>query len=59
MLGGLAALFVLAAPWLMPIFVPGGDNVSTDLVVRLSRWLFPIVPLLGVTGVRSELVAPG
>jgi putative peptidoglycan lipid II flippase len=48
-LTALTALFVLVAPWIMRVFgSPGGD---TDLAVGLSRVLFPIVALLGVSGV--------
>jgi len=48
-LGGLTALFILAAPLLIkPFGDPGGDF---DLAVGLSRVLFPIVVLLGLSGV--------
>jgi putative peptidoglycan lipid II flippase len=48
-LGGLTALFILAAPLLMrPFGNPGGDF---DLAVGLSRVLFPIVVLLGLSGI--------
>ena len=48
-LGGLTALFILLAPFLLkPFGDPGGDF---DLAVGLSRVLFPIVVLLGLTGV--------
>ncbi len=48
-LGGLTAVFILAAPLLMrPFGDPGGDF---DLAVTLSRVLFPIVVLLGVSGI--------
>jgi len=48
-LGGLTSLFILAAPLLMrPFGDPGGD---VDLAVGLSRVLFPIVVLLGLSGV--------
>ena len=46
-LGGLTALFMLAAPLLMRPFHP----VNLDLAVGLSRVLFPIVTLLGVSGI--------
>jgi putative peptidoglycan lipid II flippase len=47
--GALTALFVVAAPAVMGLFGdPGGD---VDLAVALSRILFPIVVLLGLTGV--------
>ncbi len=43
-LGGLTALFILLAPWIMGLFgEPGG---SLSLTVGLSRVLFPIVVLL-------------
>lgn len=48
-LGGLTALFILLAPLLMrPFGDPGGDF---DLAVGLSRVLFPIVTLLGLSGI--------
>jgi putative peptidoglycan lipid II flippase len=49
-LGALTALFILIAPVLMPIFVPASDAAVADLTVTLSRILFPILILLGVTG---------
>ncbi|MDH4177052.1 MAG: murein biosynthesis integral membrane protein MurJ [Thermoleophilia bacterium] len=48
-LGGLTALFVLAAPLVMRLFGDPGGNL--DLAVGLSRVLFPIVVLLGLSGV--------
>jgi putative peptidoglycan lipid II flippase len=48
-LGGATAVFILAAPLLMrPFGDPGGDF---DLAVGLSRVLFPIVVLLGLSGI--------
>jgi putative peptidoglycan lipid II flippase len=48
-LGGITALFILLAPLLMrPFGNPGGDF---DLAVGLSRVLFPIVVLLGLSGI--------
>jgi putative peptidoglycan lipid II flippase len=48
-LGGLTALFIVAAPWVMRPF--GYEHAQQDLVVGLSRVLFPIVVLLGLSGV--------
>jgi putative peptidoglycan lipid II flippase len=46
---GLTAMFVLAAPLIVELFgTPGGDF---DLAVGLSRVLFPIVILLGLSGI--------
>ncbi len=48
-LSGVTALFILLAPLLMrPFGDPGGDF---DLAVGLSRVLFPIVVLLGLSGI--------
>jgi putative peptidoglycan lipid II flippase len=48
-LGGATALFILAAPlFIRPFGDPGGDF---DLAVGLSRVLFPIVVVLGLSGI--------
>jgi putative peptidoglycan lipid II flippase len=48
-LGALTALLILLAPWVIkPFGDPGGDPA---LAVSLSRILFPIVALLGVSGI--------
>ncbi|HET7145580.1 MAG TPA: murein biosynthesis integral membrane protein MurJ [Gaiellaceae bacterium] len=48
-LTALSALFIVVAPWVIPIFGdPGHDRA---LAVGLSRVLFPIVALLGVSGI--------
>ena len=49
-LGLVTALFVLLAPVVMPIFAPGFEGELLDLTVSLSRLLFPILILLGVSG---------
>jgi putative peptidoglycan lipid II flippase len=49
-LGLITGVFILAAPLVMPLFAPGADPTQTDLIVVLSRILFPIVLLLGLTG---------
>jgi putative peptidoglycan lipid II flippase len=48
-LGALTALFILIAPWVMRAF--GLDNELEGLAVGLTRVLFPIVVLLGVSGI--------
>jgi putative peptidoglycan lipid II flippase len=48
-LGAVTALFILLAPWVMRLFGYSGED--QDLVVGLSQVLFPIVVLLGVSGV--------
>jgi putative peptidoglycan lipid II flippase len=48
-LGGLTALCIVLAPWLItPFGNPGGDKA---LAVGLARVLFPVVVLLGLSGV--------
>ena len=50
-LGAVTALFVLLAPVLMPLFAPGFEGEILDLTVSLSQVLFPILVLLGVSGI--------
>jgi putative peptidoglycan lipid II flippase len=48
-LSALTAIFIVVAPWIIGAFGnPGGDR---ELAVGLSRVLFPIVALLGVSGI--------
>jgi putative peptidoglycan lipid II flippase len=49
-LGLITALFILLAPVVMPIFAPGFEGEVLDLTVALSRLLFPILVMLGVSG---------
>ena len=48
-LGALTALYILVAPWVIGVF--GNPGHDSDLAVGLSRVLFPIVALLGASGV--------
>jgi putative peptidoglycan lipid II flippase len=50
-LGAITALFVLLAPLIMPLFAPGFEGELLDLTVSLSRLLFPILIMLGLSGV--------
>jgi putative peptidoglycan lipid II flippase len=50
-LGAITAIFVLAAPLVIPLFAPGFEGHILDLTVSLSRVLFPILILLGISGV--------
>jgi putative peptidoglycan lipid II flippase len=49
-LGAITAIFVLAAPVIVPIFAPGFEGHILDLTVTLSQILFPILIMLGATG---------
>lgn len=55
-LGTITALAVLAAPLLMPLFAPGLSPQLVDETVRLARLMFPIVVLLGLTGLVVALL---
>lgn len=50
-LGLITALFILLAPYLMPLFAPGYSGAELELTVGLSRVMFPILVMLGVSGV--------
>ncbi len=50
-LGAITAFFVLLAPVIMPLFAPGFEGELLDLTVSLSQVLFPILIVLGVSGV--------
>jgi putative peptidoglycan lipid II flippase len=49
-LGGLTALFTVVAPWVMEIFGYGPNNFGA-LATSLARILFPLVLILGLTGI--------
>ena len=50
-LGAITALFVLLAPVIMPLFAPGFEGETRDLTISLSQVLFPILVLLGISGI--------
>ncbi len=50
-LGAITALFILIAPLLVPALVPDLDQETQDLTVALSQLLFPILVMLGVSGI--------
>ena len=50
-LGGLTALFVVIAPWVMAIFGYGPGDRYGALAAGLARVLFPLVLVLGLTGI--------
>jgi putative peptidoglycan lipid II flippase len=49
-LGALMALFILAAGFVMPLFIGPKLVKETGLTVGLSRVLFPVILLLGLNG---------
>ena len=50
-LGAITAVFVLCAGLIMPLFAPGFGPELEDLTIALSQLLFPILILLGLTGI--------
>jgi putative peptidoglycan lipid II flippase len=50
-LGGLTALFIVIAPWVMEIFNYGPGQQYGALAAGLARILFPLVLVLGLTGI--------
>jgi putative peptidoglycan lipid II flippase len=50
-LGGLTALFIVIAPWVMSLFNYGPNELYGPLAIALSRILFPTIVILGLTGV--------
>ena len=50
-LGAITALFILSASVVMPIFAPGFSGELLDLTITLSQVLFPILILLGMSGI--------
>jgi putative peptidoglycan lipid II flippase len=50
-MGAITAIFVLAAPVIIPLFAPGYSGHLLELTVSLSQVLFPILILLGVSGI--------
>lgn len=58
-LGLISLLAVVTAPWVMPLFAPGLSPDLVDETVRLSQIMFPIVVLLGLTGLAAALLQAG
>jgi putative peptidoglycan lipid II flippase len=50
-LGGLTAFFIVIAPWVMAIFGFGPGQQYGEIATELARILFPLVLILGLTGV--------
>ncbi len=55
-LGAITVLAIIISPWMMPLFAPGLDASLQDDVVWLAQLMFPIVPLLGLTGIVSGVL---
>src|SRR5688572_31098141 len=55
-LGLVTALFILLAPLIIPLFAPGFDQATEDLTVGLSQLLFPILIMLGLSGIVAGVL---
>jgi putative peptidoglycan lipid II flippase len=55
-LGGLTAFFVVVAPWVMELFNYGPGTQFGALAANLARILFPLVLVLGLTGIVTGIL---
>jgi putative peptidoglycan lipid II flippase len=55
-LGIVTLLAIITAPWIMPLFAPGLSDELVDETVQLSQIMFPIVVLLGLTGLVAAVL---
>jgi len=56
-LGAISAFFILAAGTIMPLFIgPTFQPAVVDLTVGLSKVLFPVILLLGLTGLLTGIL---
>ncbi len=56
-LGAVSAFFILAAGLIMPLFAgPTFNSVDVQLLVGLSQVLFPVIMLLGLTGLMVGIL---
>ncbi len=56
-LGAITAIFILAAGTIMPLFIgPTFTPALTQLTIGLSQVLFPVVLLLGLTGLLTGIL---
>jgi putative peptidoglycan lipid II flippase len=58
-LGLVSLLAIITAPWVMPLFAPGLDDELIDETVQMARIMFPIVVLLGLTGLVAAVLQAG
>ncbi len=58
-LGLLTVIAMLTAPWVMPLFAPGLPSDLIPTMVTLAQIMFPIVVLLGLTGLVVGILQAG
>jgi putative peptidoglycan lipid II flippase len=55
-LGIVTLVAIVTAPWVMPLFAPGLSDELVDETVQLAQIMFPIVVLLGLTGLVAAVL---
>jgi putative peptidoglycan lipid II flippase len=55
-LGIVTLIAIVTAPWIMPLFAPGLSDELVDETVELAQIMFPIVVLLGLTGLVAAVL---
>ena len=55
-LGLVTLIAIVTAPWVMPLFAPGLSDELVDETVQLAQIMFPIVVLLGLTGLVAAVL---
>jgi putative peptidoglycan lipid II flippase len=55
-LGIVTLVAIVTAPWIMPLFAPGLSDELVDETVQLAQIMFPIVVLLGLTGLVAAVL---
>ena len=55
-LGLVTLIAIVTAPWVMPLFAPGLPEDLVDETVQLAQIMFPIVVLLGLTGLVAAVL---
>ena len=55
-LGAVTLVAIVAAPWIMPVLAPGLSPELVDQTVELAQIMFPIVVLLGLTGLVAAIL---
>ena len=55
-LGLVTLLAIVTAPWVMPLFAPGLSDELVDETVELAQIMFPLVVLLGLTGLVAAVL---
>jgi putative peptidoglycan lipid II flippase len=55
-LGAVTLVAIVAAPWIMPVLAPGLSSELIDETVDLAQIMFPIVVLLGLTGLVAAIL---